>query len=37
MQRTNFQALMKKYQLRVRGVAGEAADAEDAGEERPEA
>jgi hypothetical protein len=23
MQRTNFQALMKKYQIRVRGVAGD--------------
>jgi transcriptional regulator with GAF, ATPase, and Fis domain len=26
MQRTNFQALMKKYQIRVRGAAGEVAD-----------
>jgi transcriptional regulator with GAF, ATPase, and Fis domain len=25
MQRTNFQALMKKYQIRIRGAAGEAA------------
>jgi transcriptional regulator with GAF, ATPase, and Fis domain len=33
MQRTNFQALMKKYQIRVRGAAGEVAedDGEDAG------
>jgi transcriptional regulator with GAF, ATPase, and Fis domain len=32
MQRTNFQALMKKYQIRVRGAAGDAAadDSEDA-------
>ena len=26
MQRTNFQALMKKYQIRVRGAAGDAAE-----------
>jgi len=33
MQRTNFQALMKKYQIRIRGAAGEVAedDGEDAG------
>jgi len=36
MQRTNFQALMKKYQLRVRGVAGDAAAGEDSGDDAGE-
>jgi hypothetical protein len=32
MQRTNFQALMKKYQIRIRGAAGEGEDVAEAEE-----
>jgi DNA-binding NtrC family response regulator len=33
MQRTNFQALMKKFQIRVRGVAGDTVGEDDVGGE----